>query len=99
MVIPGAEVALTLAGPAPAGAIFLTIATAGRDPLPLVVLPVTAGQRTFALVTYTRKGCSGGEPTLFIGDRLQLTWIDGHGRRSAPTKVTVARGTLTVPAP
>ena len=60
---------------------------------------MTAGQRAFELVTYTRKSCSGGEPTLFIGDRLQLTWLDGQGRRSTPTKVTVARGTPTPPAP
>ncbi len=97
--IAGAEVKLILAGPAPAGAVFIAIATAGRDSTPLVVLPVTAGQRAFELMSYTRKGCSDGPPTLFIGDRLLLTWLDGGGRQSRATTVKVTRGVPSPPEP
>lgn len=91
MAVLGATVTITLGRPGPASARYLAIALATTDPLPLVVLPVTAGQKAFEIVSYTRKSCSQGDPTIFAGDRLLLTWIDGQGRRSAATRYTVAR--------
>jgi|JI10StandDraft_1071094.scaffolds.fasta_scaffold18876_6 hypothetical protein len=91
MAVLGATVTITLGRPGPARARYLAIALATAEPLPLVVLPVTAGQKDFEIVSYTRKSCSQGDPTIFAGDRLLLTWIDGQGRRSAASRVTVAR--------
>lgn len=90
--ILGGTVTVTLAASAPPTAEYLAIVEgAGVDAFPVLLFPLVAGQREYQQVSYTRKSCSGGPPTILAGARLSVSWIDALGRRSPVRKVTVTR--------
>lgn len=78
--IAGATVRIVLAAALPANARYVALDLAGA--MPVAVFPVAAGQVDFSFVTHSRKSCSPGPPSVLIGDRVALSWIDDHGRRS-----------------
>ena len=89
MGILGAIVTVQLRRPAPTGALLVVTGAGG---LPYFTWPTTVDGKRFRAESYTRKSCTGGgPPTTFIGDRLNLRWLDPLGRISRPAQVTVQR--------
>jgi len=92
MGVAGSAMTLVLGGDPPTGARFLTIAITGSGARAHSAIAPKPNQRTFESTAYAHKSCSrsGVEP-LFSGEKVELTWVDDLGRRSAATQITATK--------
>jgi hypothetical protein len=88
--VPGGTTTLELAQDPPTDARFLTIAVTGSGAFAHSAIEPTAAKRTFEWTTYSHKSCApAGIESLVVGQHIAITWIDGLGRRSSATPLTV----------
>ncbi len=93
---PYTTLTIELRRPAPVGAVALIVYRGtGRDAAGLAWAPVAPGEISLELGG-GGKGCGGGPPAVFAGDRLSFAWLDGRGRLSARSP---ARTVALAPAP
>lgn len=90
--VPGGGTTLELDQDPPTDVRLLTIAVTGTGAYAHSAVQPTAGKRAFEWTSYSHKSCArGGIESLIVGQQIAITWIDGLGRRSPATALTVGR--------
>jgi hypothetical protein len=91
--VMGGATTLELANDPPASVRFLSISIAAETSyVHSSVVATSFKKRILQTATYSRKSCAHGGPgPVFIGQHVELRWVDELGRRSAPGAATISK--------